>query len=171
MPMPPACMAGKSFNAVKPCSRAAISSVGVMIPGNSGKLTVCAAAASSGVSPGETPNCAPACAASVKSAGRVNVPTPTMASGTALRMASTAASATGVRMVTSSTFRPPAHNACASGTACSSLSMISTGITGAIFMMSRMFIVLMVLLCCCNVIRSRKNWHRLPHHWPHRESC
>ena len=80
-----------------------------MTPGSSGNGASAAAAASSAVKPGLTPNCAPALLASTKSRGRVSVPTPTIASGTALRIASIAGRHAGVRNVTSSTRSPPAH--------------------------------------------------------------
>ena len=56
---------------------------------------------------------------------------PTMASGTSAIMALAASTATGVRSVTSSTRTPPATSARASGTASSSRSMVSTGMTVA----------------------------------------
>ena len=81
----------------------------------------------------------PAAVQSLKSGARVSVPPPTIASGTAARMARIASSAHAVRSVTSSTRSPPRTSASASGTACSSCWMVSTGITGETLMMSRIF--------------------------------
>ena len=64
---------------------------------------------------------------------------PTMASGTSAIMALAASTATGVRRVTSSTRTPPATSARASGTASSSRSMVSTGMTVADLKMAASF--------------------------------
>ena len=64
---------------------------------------------------------------------------PTMASGTSAIMALAASTATGVRSVTSSTRTPPATSARASGTASSSRSMVSTGMTVADLKMAASF--------------------------------
>jgi hypothetical protein len=60
MPMPPACCAGNSFSSLKPAARAAITSDGVITPGSNGNALSLAADARAGVSPGLTPNTAPA---------------------------------------------------------------------------------------------------------------
>ena len=140
MPMPPACCAGNSFSSLKPAARAAITSDGVITPGSNGNALSLAADASAGVSPGLTPNTAPALIDSSKSSGRVIVPTPTIAPSTSRAMASMACSATGVRSVSSSTRTPPATSALASGTACSIFSTTMTGMTGPMRMISRTFI-------------------------------
>src|ERR1700716_2288883 len=139
MARPPACSAGNSLSTLKPAARAVINSVGVMTPGSRGNRAPREAAASSGVRPGVTPNCAPARSAAAKSTARVSVPTPTMAAGTTLRIASMAASATGVRMVISNTRKPPATKARASGTAVSRSVTVRTGMTGAMPTISRIF--------------------------------
>ena len=134
--MPPAGTAGNSFNWRKPASRAAITSDGVITPGSSGKPLDLAAAISAGVSPGDTPNTAPASRDAANSSGCVNVPTPTMASGTCSAIARIAGRPWAVRSVISSTRMPPATSARASGTACAMSSMAITGITTEVRMMS-----------------------------------
>src|SRR6266542_2932594 len=137
MPMPPACSAGKSFSSVKPAALAAMTSEGVMTPGNSGRLARSAASPNAGVRPGLTPKRAPAATACAKSSGRVIVPTPTIAPSTWRAIAATAPMPAGVRNVTSSTRTPPATNALASGTAWSTSSITITGITGPTRIISR----------------------------------
>src|SRR5437763_8316942 len=81
IPSPPACSAGKSFNWRKPAARAAITSEGVITPGNQGSPLARAAFTSAGVRPGLTANCAPASRAAANSSASVSVPTPTIALG------------------------------------------------------------------------------------------
>src|SRR6185437_7901730 len=129
--IPPACSAGKNFIVVKPCSSACISSEAVAIPGANGSLLAAAAFSSSGVAPGLMPNLAPSSSARARSSALRMVPMPTMASGTLAIIAFAASIATGVRKVTSSMRTPPDTSARASGTASSSLLMVSTGTTRA----------------------------------------
>src|SRR5215207_78207 len=89
------------------------------------------AAAKSADVPGLTRYFAPAFDAAAMSSIFVTVPAPTTASGRSAAMAVIAASAAGVRSVTSSTGSPPATNARASGTASLTCSIVSTGMTGA----------------------------------------
>src|SRR5450830_1455747 len=135
MPTPPAGTAGNSFNCLKPASRAASTSDGVITPGSSGRPLLRAPSIRVAVRPGETPNTAPASRAAANSSAWVSVPTPTMAPSTAL-MARIAARPWAVRRVTSSTRMPPATRAFASGTAWAGSSMAMTGMTRAARMMS-----------------------------------
>src|SRR6266567_3780742 len=68
--------------------------------------------------------------AAATSASPSTVPAPTPHSGTCAAIARMASSAARVRSVTSMTFSPPAASERASGTACSTRSMVSTGTTG-----------------------------------------
>src|SRR5689334_17592564 len=88
------------------------------------------AASNSRVAPGEMANAAPAFAARLRSSGDITVPAPTQISGTALAMASMAASACGVRNVTSMTRMPPRASARARSAALLASSMVTTGMTG-----------------------------------------
>src|ERR1700674_2659 len=145
MPMPPACCAGNSLSAVNPAARATRTSEGVMTPGSRGKRQARAASINAGVSPGLTPNRAPAAIDLSKSAGSEIVPTPTMASFTSLAMARIASSATRGRRVISSTRTPPATNALAKGTAFARSSMTITGMTGPTRISSRGVMIFEVL--------------------------
>src|SRR5215216_6540101 len=89
------------------------------------------AAAKSADVPGLTRYFAPTFNAAAMSSIFVTVPTPTTASGTSAAMAVIAPSAAGVRSVTSSTGSPPPTSARASGTASSTCSIVSTGMTEA----------------------------------------
>ena len=142
--IPPACSAGKNLTISKPAASACISSDAVAIPGANGRPLAAAAFRSSGVAPGLMPNLAPSATARARSSAFKIVPMPTMASGTSAIMALAASTATGVRSVTSSTRTPPATSARASGTASSTRSMVSTGMTVADLKMSAS--------CCCLVV-------------------
>ena len=129
--IPPDCSAGKNLTRSKPCASACISSDAVAIPGANGRRLAAAAFSSSGVAPGLMPNLAPSASVRARSSALRMVPMPTMASGTFAIIALAASIATGVRSVTSRVRTPPATSALASGTASSSRSMVSTGITVA----------------------------------------
>ena len=129
--IPPACSAGKNLTTSKPCASACMSSDAVAIPGANGSRLAATAFSSSGVAPGLMPNLAPSASARARSPALRMVPIPTTASGTSAMMALAASAATGVRSVTSSVRTPPATSALASGTASSTRSMVSTGITVA----------------------------------------
>src|SRR5579863_2964539 len=105
-------------------------SEGVITPGKSGRPASCAAWCISLVSPGDTPNCAPAFFASAHCSGFVIVPTPTTISGASWLARSIACSPAPVRSVISSTFTPPAWSARDTCSPCSAESNASTGITG-----------------------------------------
>src|SRR5216684_3641646 len=111
--MPPDGSAGKNLSTRKPSAESASASDTLAQPGSAGTGAAASAAASSAVVPGLT---------------RYLAPTPH--SGTCAAIAAMASSATRVRSVTSMTFSPPATSARASGTACSTRSMVSTGTTG-----------------------------------------
>ena len=129
--IPPDCSAGKNFTRSKPAASACINSEAVAIPGANGRSLSAAAFSRSGVAPGLMPNLAPSDRARARSSAFRIVPMPTTASGTSAIMALAASTATGVRSVTSRTRTPPATSARASGTASSSRSIVSTGITVA----------------------------------------
>ena len=109
MPAPPC--AGNSFCSKKPCSIAAMTSLAVDTPGRNGSLASLTARASVSVSPGATPNAAPASTARATSSGRSRVPAPIRASGAARTMARMASAAAGVRISTSKTEMPPSTSA------------------------------------------------------------
>src|SRR5258706_14091476 len=112
---------------------------GVIVPGSSGNPLFFCASISAGVSPGLTPNTAPADFAASKSSGREIVPTPTIASLT-FDIRPIASSPCAVRSGTSNARTPPATSASASGTASSIRSMMITGITGPTRITSMVFI-------------------------------
>src|ERR1700736_3698042 len=122
---PPDGSAGKNFSTRKPSAASASASDTLAQPGSAGTGAAASDATSSGVVPGLTRYLAPAASAAATSALLSTVPAPTTHSGTCAAIASMAPRAACVRSVTSMTWSPPA-----SGTACSTRSMVSTGTTG-----------------------------------------
>src|SRR6266567_1688255 len=128
--MPPDGSAGKNLSTRKPSAESASASDTLAQPGSVGTGAAASAAASVAVVPGLTRYLAPTASAAATSASPSTVPAPTPHSGTCAAIAAMASSATRVRSVTSMTFSPPATSARASGTACSTRSIVSTGTTG-----------------------------------------
>src|SRR6266567_2643961 len=128
--IPPDGSAGKNLRTRKPSAESVSASDTLVQPGSAGTGAAASAAASVAVVPGLTRYLAPTASAAATSASPSTVPAPTPHSGTCAAIAAMASSATRVRSVTSMTFNPPAASARASGTACSTRSMVSTGTTG-----------------------------------------
>src|SRR5208337_3884839 len=130
-PMPPTCSAGNSFTVVKPRAIAAMISDAVPTPGTNGTPRSAAASSSSGVAPGLKANGRSRRLASFRSRRVTTVPSPTIASATSALIAAAASAPAAVRKVISSVRTPPATSALASGTARSTRSIVSTGISRA----------------------------------------
>src|SRR6266700_2822894 len=128
--IPPDGSAGKNLSTRKPSAESASASDTLAQPGSAGTGAAASAAASAAVVPGLTRYLAPTASATATSASPSTVPAPTPHSGTCAAIARMASSAARVRSVTSMTFSPPAASERASGTACSTRSMVSTGTTG-----------------------------------------
>src|SRR5947208_9476871 len=128
--IPPDGSAGKNLRTRKPSAESASASDTLAQPGSAGTGAAASAAASVAVVPGLTRYLAPTASAAATSASPSTVPAPTPHSGTCAAIAAMASSATRVRSVTSTTFSPPATSARASGTTCSTRSIVSTGTTG-----------------------------------------
>ncbi|MNT55276.1 hypothetical protein D3C72_1925000 [compost metagenome] len=107
-----------------------MASLAVATPGSSEIPAPCAPAASAGVRPGDTANCAPASRTACSCSTFSTVPAPTQACGSAAATALMASSATGVRSVISSSGRPPVTSASLTCRASSTEWNSSTGITG-----------------------------------------
>ena len=112
-------------------------SPGLAIPGRNGTPLAIAALPSGSVSPGDTMNRDPASIAWPSMALLSTVPAPTTAPETSA-IAFNATSAPGVRSVTSITGNPASTNVSASATGSIEPSITSTGMTGAIRMISSM---------------------------------
>ena len=138
--MPPLASAGKNLNRSSPRSSPRMMSAEVAIPGRNATLPAIAALARLSVSPGETMNSLPAASASSSACSLSTVPAPTIAPGTCF-ISRITANALAVRNVTSSTGNPPATSARAIGTACATSSITSTGMTGAIRMISSIRVI------------------------------
>ena len=108
-----------------------MASLAVAQPGNTGTGEAASAAARRGGVPGLTMKLAPASSAACNEASSITVPAPVTAPGTSRLMAAMAASAPGVRSVTSMAGRPPATSARACATPSAASRTVSTGITGA----------------------------------------
>mmetsp|Transcript_87161 Transcript_87161/g.241679 ORF Transcript_87161/g.241679 Transcript_87161/m.241679 type:complete len:209 (+) Transcript_87161:341-967(+) len=130
---PPLASAGKNFTRVRPKRKASSTSVGVATPGMTGTPRCLHHLTTSGFSPGETMNWAPALTAFSACAGERIVPAPQRAFGTPWAMRFNASSAAAVRKTTSTTGRPPATRASARASAPSALGTATTGTTRTSF--------------------------------------
>ena len=128
-----------------------------MMPGSSGNGASAPPPPAPASGPGSRRTARRHCSRRRNLRGRVSVPTPTTASGTALRIASIAGRHAGVRSVTSSTRSPPALNARPSGTAWSICSIVRTGMTGASARRERIFTI---PLQTKKRRRFRRRWRR-----------
>ena len=124
---PPAFSAGKNFTTSRPKPSAISSSVGVIMPGQTGKSFLMQYSTTFGLKPGETINFAPAPIARSTCSTVKTVPAPTSISGNFFAIARMLSSAASVRKVTSAQASPPATRAAPNGSASLTLFKTTTG--------------------------------------------